>query len=80
MAKQIPQRAEGWKFKGAAGRFAVWHAGKNDYRITEGHGGDVIATRDQFGLAYAEASRRYALDAYYADRADGGQAALTAHR
>lgn len=53
MAKKIPQRAEGWKFAGAAGRFAVWHAGKNDYRITDGHDGEVIANREQFGLAHA---------------------------
>lgn len=55
MAKQIPQRAEGWKFAGAAGRFTVWHAGKNDYRITDGHNGEVIAHRQQFGEAHAVA-------------------------
>jgi hypothetical protein len=53
MAKQIPQRAEGWKFAGAAGRFAVWHAGKNDYRITVGHDGAVIA-REFDPETYAE--------------------------
>ncbi len=58
MAKKIPQRAEGWKFAGAAGRFTVWHAGKNDYRITDGHDGAQIATRDQFGLAHAFARQQ----------------------
>lgn len=78
--KQIPQRAEGWAPKGGAGQFKVWHAGKNDYRITKGFDGAVIATRDQFGLAHAEARRLDALEKYYADRNGSGQAALTAHR
>jgi hypothetical protein len=59
MAKQIPQRAEGWKFAGAAGRFTVWHAGKNDYRITDGAQGEVIAQRQQLGLAHSFASHSY---------------------
>ena len=59
MAKKIPQRAEGWKFAGAAGRFTVWHAGKNDYRVTDGADGEVIASRQQFGEAYSFASHRY---------------------
>ncbi|MGU7882137.1 hypothetical protein ACV22Y_19965 [Burkholderia sp. AW50-3] len=58
-AKEIPQRAEGWRFAGAAGRFTVWHAGKNDYRVTDGAQGEVVGSRDQFGLAHALASRRY---------------------
>ncbi|WP_175660558.1 hypothetical protein [Burkholderia ambifaria] len=57
--KEIPQRAEGWRFAGAAGRFTVWHAGKNDYRVTDGAQGEVVGTRDQFGLAHALASRLY---------------------
>lgn len=56
--RQVPQRAEGWKFAGAAGRFTVWHAGKNDYRITDGADGGVIAKRDQFGLAHSFARQR----------------------
>ena len=59
--KQIPARAEGWKFNGRAGIFHVWHAGKNDYRVTAGAAGAVIATRDQFGLAYSYASRQYGM-------------------
>lgn len=79
MARKVPQHPEGWKFKGSAGRFTVWHAGKNDYRVTEGAEGPVIATRDQFGSAYAYASHQYSITEYYEDRAKGGQAALTAH-
>lgn len=56
-ANQIPKRAEGWIFQGSAGNFIVWRAGKNDYRITKGARGEVIATRDQYGLAFAEACR-----------------------
>lgn len=58
--KQIPQRVEGWKFAGGAGKYTVWHAGKNDYRITNGADGEVIAQRDLFGLAHAFA--RFAND------------------
>ncbi|KVA01030.1 hypothetical protein WI40_00610 [Burkholderia ubonensis] len=57
--KEIPQRAEGWRFAGAAGRFTVWHAGKSDYRVTDGAQGEVVGTRDQFGLAHALARRLY---------------------
>ncbi|KVS62695.1 hypothetical protein [Burkholderia cepacia] len=60
--KEIPQRAEGWRFAGAAGRFHVWHAGKNDYRMTDGAQGPVTRTSDQFGTAYACAARLYDLD------------------
>lgn len=58
-AKEIPQRVEGWRFAGAAGRFTVWHAGKNDYRVTDGAQGEVVGNRDQFGLAHALAGRLY---------------------
>ncbi len=61
-AKAIPQRAEGWRFAGAAGRFHVWHAGKNDYRVTDGAQGAVIRRSDQFGIAYARAAHLYDLD------------------
>ncbi|MEY5098206.1 MAG: hypothetical protein RJA36_925 [Pseudomonadota bacterium] len=53
--KTTPTRTEGWKFAGACGDFHVWHAGKNDYRITDGANGEVVATRDQFGLAHSKA-------------------------
>jgi len=58
--KPLPTRPEGWAYAGRAGVFHVWHAGKNDYRITEGAQGEVIAHRDQFGLAHAYA--RFAHD------------------
>lgn len=61
-AKAIPQRAEGWRFAGAAGRFHVWHAGKNDYRVTDSAQGPVTRTSGQFGIAYACAARLYDLD------------------
>ncbi|MFP3502073.1 hypothetical protein [Burkholderia sp. SIMBA_062] len=61
-ANAIPQRAEGWRFAGAAGRFTVWHAGKNDYCVTDGAQGATVGTRDQFGLAHALAGRLYDLD------------------
>lgn len=60
MTKQTPQRAEGWKFAGRAGAFHVWHVGKNDYRISNGPQGEVVAHRKQFGLAHAYA--RWASD------------------
>ncbi len=78
--KQTPQRAEGWKPAGGAGEFKVWHAGKNDYRITKGFDGSVITTRDQFGLAHAEARRLHAVESFYADRASSGLSPLTAHQ
>lgn len=53
MKKLAPTRTEGWKFAGAAGKFTVWHAGKNDYRVTDGAQGEVVAHRQQFGLAHA---------------------------
>lgn len=61
MAREVPKRAEGWKFAGAAGEFNVWHAGKNDYRITDGAQGPVIGARQQFGEAHAFARRQDAL-------------------
>lgn len=51
----IPTHPEGWKFAGACGDHIVWHAGKNDYRIT--YEGDVYGTSEQFGLAHAKARR-----------------------
>jgi hypothetical protein len=74
--KQIPMRAEGWKFAGRSGAFHVWHAGKNDYRITKGAIGEVVAKKDQFGLAHAEARRLEAVESFYSDRASSGNAAL----
>lgn len=85
-AEQVLSRPEGWKFAGRAGDFHVWHAGKNDYRITDGAAGDVIATRTQFGLAHERARREDhirrsdAISDYYTDRAKSGHAALAGHR
>lgn len=78
----IATRPEGWKFAGRAGDFNVWHAGKNDYRVTDGAQGEVIGQRDQFGLAWQFAMRQDGLrksghiTAYYTDRANSGHAAL----
>jgi hypothetical protein len=49
----IPTHPEGWKFAGSCGDHIVWHAGKNDYRIT--YGGDVYGTAEQLGIAHAKA-------------------------
>lgn len=80
----LPQHPQGWKFAGRAGEFIVWHAGKNDYRVTRGAAPQVIAQREQFGEAHTCARRLWdtckAIDAYYTDRNASGQAALTAHR
>ena len=75
---KIPTHPEGWKFKGAVGGYRVWHAGKNDYRVTSPGNGEVIARSDQFGKAFSRAQQMYALDpitAYYTDRANGCHAA-----
>ena len=62
MAKRpVPVRPEGWKFAGRAGDFHVWHAGKNDYRITDGAQGGVLAAREHFGLAHEFVRRQYDL-------------------
>jgi len=66
MAKQILQRAEGWKFAGANGKWTVWHAGKNDYRVTEGHDGAVFGQREQFSDAHKLAE--------WCNKFDGGRA------
>ena len=51
--RTTPVHPQGWKFAGSCGDHIVWHAGKNDYRIT--YGGDVYGTADQFGIAHAKA-------------------------
>lgn len=54
MKKQTPPtRNEGWKFRCRAGQYHVWQAGKNDYRITDGQHGPVVANRDQHGTAFS---------------------------
>ena len=58
--KPLPSRPEGWKFAGSIGVFHVWHAGKMDYRVTDGADGEVLAHRSQLGLAHDYA--RYAYD------------------
>ena len=54
--KATPTRPEGWKFAGRCGDFHSWHAGKNDYRVTDGAQGEVVATRSQFGDAFSKAT------------------------
>lgn len=61
MAKQVPQHPDGFKYAGAAGTFRVWHAGKNDYRVTN-LGGNEINRLEQFGLAHAYARRMEAIE------------------
>lgn len=56
MAHKIPKHPEGWKFRGGAGQHYVWHAGKNDYRVTDPHG-TVVRTEDQFNPAFLHACR-----------------------
>lgn len=58
-AQHTPQRKEGWKFAGSAGDYHVWHAGKNDYRVTDGIQGHVIVKHDQFGKAHSAARWYY---------------------
>lgn len=82
MKKPIPTRTDGWKFAGRAGDFNIWHAGKNDYRITDGAQGEVVDQRQQFGLAHArarhldDARKSEAITSFYADRNASGLAAL----
>lgn len=45
-----------WKFKGSAGGFQVWHAGKNLYYITNPDG-TVVYQAAQFGIAWQHAMR-----------------------
>ncbi|TGN96104.1 hypothetical protein [Burkholderia sp. USMB20] len=57
-AKAIPQRAEGWRFAGKAGRFHVWFPGRgDDYLVTDGEQGEVTVSSPIFGIAYACAAR-----------------------
>lgn len=51
--KPTPTHPQGWKFAGACGDHIVWHAGKNDYRIT--FDGAIYGICEQFGLAHAKA-------------------------
>lgn len=77
--RTVPTHPQGWKFCGADGAFRVWHAGKNDYRVTSPDG-DVIAYCEQLSPAFRFASCQHSLNSYYTDRANSGQATLTAHR
>lgn len=53
--RQAPTHPQGWKFSGACGAYRVWHAGKNDYRIT--FEDEVVDCYEQLGLAFAKACR-----------------------
>jgi hypothetical protein len=44
-----------WKFKGSAGQFMVWHAGKNSYYVTKGFDGEIYFIGQQFGTAFSRA-------------------------
>lgn len=79
MKTKIPTHPQGWRFKGSASGYAVWHAGKNDYRVTAPGGFDEVAQCAQFGIAFAKATHKAdadkALTTYYQDRATGHHAA-----
>ena len=47
-----------WKFKGSAGQFQVWHAGKNLYYVV-GPDAEVWRQADQFGIAWSYANKQY---------------------
>jgi hypothetical protein len=53
-----------WKPKGRAGKFHVWHAGKNIYYVTEGKDGEVIGEREFYGSAFSLASHYERLSTY----------------
>jgi hypothetical protein len=53
-----------WKQKGRAGRFHVWHAGKNIYFVTDGQDGEVIGQREYYGSAFSLAMYYERLAAY----------------
>lgn len=80
--KAIPSRPGPWKFAGSAGDFHVWHAGKNDYRVTDGAQGEVVRGHRQFGEAHSTARsldkvrKSSHITSYYSDRAHSGLAAL----
>lgn len=57
-SKQIPAHPQGWRFKGASSGYCVWHAGKNDYRVTAPGGFDEVAQCAQFGIAFAKATHK----------------------
>jgi hypothetical protein len=44
-----------WKFKGSAGQFIVWYAGKNSYYVTKGVDGEIYFVGQQFGTAFSRA-------------------------
>lgn len=59
-----------WINKGRAGKFNIWHAGKNHYVVTDGVSGAVIGERDQFGLAFTLARQEHEYQEFLADQDD----------
>ena len=57
-----------WVNKGRAGKFNVWHAGKNSYFVTNGSDGPVIGHRDQYGRAFTLARDEHDYEQYLADQ------------
>ena len=53
-----------WKPKGRAGRFHIWHAGKNLYYVTDGEAGPVLGQRNHYGSACSLAYYHERLAAY----------------
>lgn len=69
MAKQpIPAHPEGWKFVGACGNYRVWHAGKNDYRVTQPFDDAVVARYSQFNPAFTKAGHLHKVEKLSFDR------------
>lgn len=57
-----------WINKGRAGKFNVWHAGKNHYVVTDGVNGPVVGEKTQFGLAFTLARNEHEYQEYLAQQ------------
>jgi hypothetical protein len=58
------ENRQDWKPKGRAGRFHVWHAGKNLYYVTDGEMGSILGQRNHYGSAFSLACYHERLAAY----------------
>lgn len=67
-----------WINKGRAGNFNVWHVGKNQYVVTDGVDGEVVAERSQFGLAFTFARQAHEIQEHEAARDDDYEAGVRA--
>lgn len=57
-----------WINKGRAGKFNVWHAGKNHYVVTDGVNGPVVGEKTQFGPAFTLARNEHEYQEYLAQQ------------